>query len=77
MNIFPSPGKEHEKAVVSECDKPLHVCCRHPNYDPPGLTPGDNPNEPVVYILQRCWNDFFDGFLGNIFFDFLIFFQIE
>jgi len=40
-------SKEHEKAVVSECDKPLHVCCRHPNYDPPGLTPGDNPNEPI------------------------------
>jgi len=51
-------SKEHEKAVVSECDKPLHVCCRHPKYDPPGPDPTRStctgPSCPVVLILQRC-----------------------
>jgi len=37
---------EHEKAIVSECDKPLHVCCRHPNYDPPGPQgPEEGPSD--------------------------------
>ena len=27
------------KIGLSECDKPLHSCCRHPKYDPPGSLP--------------------------------------
>ena len=45
IDSFPSPGTEHEKAVVSECDKPLHVCCRNPKYDHPGST--TRGNEPI------------------------------
>ena len=28
-------GEEHYKATTSLCDKPLHVCCRLPNYPDP------------------------------------------
>ena len=31
---------------MSECDKPLHVCCRHPKYDPPGQNQDTETNQP-------------------------------
>ena len=37
----PFIGKEHIKATTSACDKPLHVCCRLPNYPDPIETVDD------------------------------------
>ena len=37
-NIYLFKGEEHFKATTSSCDKPLHVCCRHPDFpDPSGI----------------------------------------
>ena len=37
-NIYLCKGEEHFKATTSSCDKPLHVCCRHPDFpDPSGI----------------------------------------
>lgn len=32
---------------MSECDKPLHVCCRHPKYDPPGQPDDPGTKGPI------------------------------